>query len=294
MLQFQRSAAAQKASPEKAAQTNVQLAIEYMKLNKLSSSRDFIERALKEDPGNANVQFTAGLVYERLQETRKAERAYSSAARIGKNDPNIQNGYAGFLCRTGKTTAGEKLFDEVARDPLYQTPEVALVNAGVCVRSTGDMVDAKKYFNRALALRPNLPEAMLELGNLALDQGEAAEALDYVTRYLAVNQADSGRALAGIPGAAQARRQHRGGGLCPPDTSRISRIPNRHWLMRSGATDERDRAIARTSGSRRSAKARNEQAEGRRRNASRFVGHRRARGRRLSAHRSRPCMSRGI
>jgi len=36
-----------KASPEKAAQTNVQLAIEYMKLNKLSSSRDFIERALK-------------------------------------------------------------------------------------------------------------------------------------------------------------------------------------------------------------------------------------------------------
>ena len=177
-----------KASPEKAAQTNVQLAIEYMKLNKLSSSRDFIERALKEDPGNANVEFTAGLVYERLKETRKAERAYSSAARIGKNDPNIQNGYAGFLCRTGKTAAGEKLFDEVARDPLYQTPEVALVNAGVCVRSTGDMVDAKRYFNRALALRPNLPEALLELGNLALDQGEAAEALDYVTRYLAVNQ----------------------------------------------------------------------------------------------------------
>jgi type IV pilus assembly protein PilF len=178
-----------KASPEKAAATNVQLAIEYMKINKLASSRDFIERALKEDPGNADVQFTAGLVYERLNEMAKAERAYASAARIGKADPNIQNAYAGFLCRTGKTAAGEKLFDEVARDPLYQTPEVALVNAGVCMRSTGDMVDAQRYFTRALAIRPNMPEALLQLGNVAIDQGDGAGALDYVQRYLAVNPA---------------------------------------------------------------------------------------------------------
>lgn len=178
-----------KASPEKAAATNMQLAIEYMKINKLAASRDFIERALKEDPANASVQFTAGLVYERLQDIPRAERAFSSAARIGKNDPNIQNGYAGFLCRTGKTAAGEKLFAEVARDPVYQTPEVALVNAGVCVRSTGDMVDAQRYFKRALAIRPNMPEALLQLGNVAMEQGDGAEALEYVQRYLAVNPA---------------------------------------------------------------------------------------------------------
>jgi len=176
-----------KASPAKAAQTNVQLAIEYMKLNKLATSRDFIERALKEDPGNANVQFTAGLVYERLNDKAKAERAYAAAARIGKGDPNIQNAYAGFLCRAGKTAAGEKLFGEVARDPTYSTPEVALVNAGVCVRSTGDMLDAQRYFNRALAIRPNMPEALLQLGDIAIDQGDGATALDFVQRYLAVN-----------------------------------------------------------------------------------------------------------
>jgi type IV pilus assembly protein PilF len=176
-----------KAPPEKAAATNMQLAIEYMKINKLAAARDFAERALKEDPGNANVQFTAGLVYERLQDMPKAEKAFGAAARIGKNDPNIQNAYAGFLCRTGKPQAGEKLFAEVARDPLYQTPEVALVNAGVCVRGTGDMVDAQRYFKRALAIRPNMPEALLQLGNVAIDQGDGAEALDYVQRYLAVN-----------------------------------------------------------------------------------------------------------
>jgi type IV pilus assembly protein PilF len=176
-----------KASPQVTAATNMQLAIEYMKIGKLAASRDFMEQALKEDPANPDVQMTAGLVYERLTDMRRAERAYSTGYRLGKKDPNIQNNYAGFLCRTGKAAAGEKLFAEVALSPLYQTPEVALVNAGVCARGTGDIVDAERYFTRALAIRPNMPEAMLQLGNIAFDRGDAAQARIVVQRYLAVN-----------------------------------------------------------------------------------------------------------
>jgi type IV pilus assembly protein PilF len=176
-----------KASPAVSAATNMQLAIEYMRLGKLADSRDCVERALGQDPGNADVQMTAGLVYERLNEKSKAERAYSAGYRLGKGDPNIQNTYAGFLCRTGKAAAGEKLFAEVARNPLYQTPEVALVNAGVCVQGTGDLVDAERYFSRALAVRPNLPEALVQLGTIAFDRGDAAQARDMVQRYLAAN-----------------------------------------------------------------------------------------------------------
>ncbi|MHB8477535.1 MAG: type IV pilus biogenesis/stability protein PilW [Steroidobacteraceae bacterium] len=176
-----------KASPTVQATTNMQLAIEYMKLGKLANSRDLIERALSEDPGNPDVQMTAGLVYERLNEMPKADRAYSAAYRLGKGDPNIQNAYGAFLCRTGKAAAGEKLLAEVARNLAYQTPEVALVNAGVCVQGTGDLVDAERYFSRALAVRPNLPEAMVQLGAIALERGDAAQARDLVQRYLAAN-----------------------------------------------------------------------------------------------------------
>jgi type IV pilus assembly protein PilF len=170
-----------------AAAVNVQLAIEYMKIGKLAAARETIERGLKQDPESANVQSTAGLIYERLNENAKAEKAYSTAARLGRQDPNIQNNYAGFLCRSGKAEAGEKLFDEVARNPAYQTPEVALVNAGVCVEAVGDALDAERYFNKALALRPNLPDAILQLGNLAIKRGDAEQALGYAQRYLAVN-----------------------------------------------------------------------------------------------------------
>ena len=176
-----------KPEPAAAAVANMQMAIEYMRLNNLAQARDRIERALSEAPQNPNVQVTAGLVYERLNEMSKAQHAYSTAARLGKEDPAIQNSYAGFLCRTGKTAAGEKLFVEVARNPAYPTPEVALLNAGVCVGGAGDVVDAERYFNRALTIRPNMPEALLQLGNLALDRGDPAQALTLVQRYLAVN-----------------------------------------------------------------------------------------------------------
>ena len=180
-----------KASPAVTASTNMQLAIEYLRLGKLAAARDFIEQALKEDPSNPDVQMTAGLVYERLTDLKRAERAYATGYRLGKDDPNIQNTYAGFLCRTGNAVEGEKLFVQVARSPLYQTPEVALINAGVCVRSTGDLVDAERYFNQALAIRPNLPEALLQLGNIELDRGDAGQARDSVIRYLASNPATS-------------------------------------------------------------------------------------------------------
>jgi type IV pilus assembly protein PilF len=186
---YQRPVRTYKKVPKQAAITNMQLAIEYMKLGQMANSRDSIERALSEDKSNPDVQVTAGLVYERLNDSEKAERAYQAAVRLGKHDPRVENSYAGFLCRTGKTAAGEKIFNEVARSPLYQTPEVALVNAGVCVRSAGNLVDADRYFTRALAIHQNMPEALLQSGNVAFDRGDAAQALDIVQRFLAVNPA---------------------------------------------------------------------------------------------------------
>lgn len=176
---------------EQAAGVNVQLAIEYMKIGKLAAARETIERGLKQNPESADVQLTAGLIYERLNESAKAAHAYASAARLGRQDPNIQNNYAGFLCRTGKAPAGEKLFNEVARNPAYATPEVALVNAGVCVESVGDAVDAQRYFTKALAIRPNMPEALLQQASLAMDRGDAGEAHDFVQRYLGANPASA-------------------------------------------------------------------------------------------------------
>ena len=176
-------------SSSEAATINLQLAVEYMKLGNLPVAREKMERALRQDPDNPSVQATAGVLYERLGDEAKAEHYFASAARAGKDDPNIQNSYAGFLCRKGKTVAGEKLFLEVARNPLYQTPEIAYTNAGVCVRGTpAGATAAETYFRQALNIRPYAPEAMLQLGDLMMERNEPQQSRELVEHFLAINK----------------------------------------------------------------------------------------------------------
>ena len=176
-------------STAQAALVNTQLAVEYMKIGKLEVAREKIDRALRQDPDDPNVQATAGVLYEKLGDEAKAEHFYASASRSGRGDPNIQNSYAGFLCRKGRTAAGEKLFLEVARNPLYQTPEIAYTNAGVCVRGTpAGAITAEGYFRQALNIRPNAPEAMLQLGDLMLERNDPQQSRDLVEHYLSVNR----------------------------------------------------------------------------------------------------------
>ncbi len=210
--------------PQEAAVANMKMALEYMRINNLAQARERIERALGEAPDNPNVQETAGLVYERLNELPKAKHAFAAAARLGKNDPDILNSYAGFLCRTGKAAEGEKIFIEVAQNPVYRTPEVALLNAGVCLGSSGDVVDAERYFNRALTIKPNMPEALLQLGNLAYSRGDYKQALDDVQRYLAVNPPSAEILMARLSHAAQVGRQRRRDRLWPAHSNRVSRF----------------------------------------------------------------------
>ena len=175
------------ANPKQAAIDNVQLSVAYLKLGKLADARLFIERALQEDPRNATVQATAGVVYERLGEASKARRAYREAASLGRQDPDVMNTYGGYLCRTHHYAEGEKVFREVIANPLYQTPEVAMVNAGVCLEGAGNDAAAQNYFERALVVRPNMPEALLESADLAMRRGDPAQAAKIIRQDLAVN-----------------------------------------------------------------------------------------------------------
>jgi type IV pilus assembly protein PilF len=176
--------AVREANRHEAASVNLQLVIEYMKTGQLTVAQDKMEKALHQDPGNPTVQATAGILYERLKDLPKARRHFEAAARAGREDPNIQNTYAGFLCRTGKAVEGERLFVETSRNGLYQTPEVALTNAGVCARSAGRLDAAEKYFRDALGLRPNFSEALLQLANLSFEQGKDMAAKGFIQRYL--------------------------------------------------------------------------------------------------------------
>jgi type IV pilus assembly protein PilF len=168
-----------------AANLNMQLGIDYFRQGNLEQAKEKLDRALEQDPRNAMAHAAAGLLYDRLGEADKAEGHFSRAVSIDPKNPDINNNFAVFLCRHKKYERGEKMALEAIRDPLYKTPEVALLNAGFCARSAGDLKRAEQYFRRALAVQPRFPQALQEMIDIEFRAQNYLLARGFLERYMA-------------------------------------------------------------------------------------------------------------
>jgi type IV pilus assembly protein PilF len=169
-----------------AARINARLAMEYMKRDQLSVARDKVERALALNPKDQTVQLAAGLVYERLLDTKRAEKHFRLALRADAESPEAQNALGAFLCRHREFAKGEALFLKAAGNPLYRTPEVAYTNAGVCARSAAAPERAEKYLRQALTVNALYPETFVQLAGVLHDRGNHLQARAFLERFLAV------------------------------------------------------------------------------------------------------------
>jgi type IV pilus assembly protein PilF len=182
----------------RAANYNTSLAVAYLKQNDVVAAREKIEKALQENPRDPVVQSSAGLVYERLNETDKADRFFSKAVSLAPDDPDMQNNYAVFLCRHGKYDKGLKLFEKAAKNPSYTTPESAYSNAGVCARQAGQVQRAEDLFRKALGIRADYPDALLQMADLSLARDAAMAARAFLERYLGSTPATPDVLLLGV------------------------------------------------------------------------------------------------
>jgi type IV pilus assembly protein PilF len=187
-LVLQSTAGAQQRVPQEnsnitAARFNAQLAVAYLEQNDVVAAREKIDKALAQNPKDASVQTTAGVVYERLQEIDEADKHYATAVRLEPRNPGLKNNYAVFQCRRGRFEQGQKLFEQAAHNPAYATPEVAFSNAGVCARSAGKLAAAEQLFRKALEVRPEYPDALLQMADLTFTRGAGVAARAFLQRY---------------------------------------------------------------------------------------------------------------
>jgi type IV pilus assembly protein PilF len=173
-----------KENPKDAAAYNVQLGIAYLKQGDVSAAREKIERALKQDPSSPDVQTAGALLYDRMGEPSRADDHYAAVVRLKPKDPEALNNYGVFLCRNKKTREGEERFMQAAVSPLNRTPEVAYTNAGLCMRGAGKPDEAQRYFEKALGVRRDHRDALVQLAELHLERGHAAQSRTYLHRLL--------------------------------------------------------------------------------------------------------------
>lgn len=170
----------------KVAALNTQLGVEYMRDGDNALALKKFEKALKIDPKYVDAHNALGLLYSRLQEFDKAEDHFKAALRQDPNNSLALNNYGQFLCHQKRYAEGQARFLEALKNPLYVTPEIAYLNAGLCALQSGDTANAEEHFRAALEKNPSLAPALLNMAQLSYDRTDYTGAQRYLSRYLEV------------------------------------------------------------------------------------------------------------
>jgi type IV pilus assembly protein PilF len=167
-----------------AAKYNVQLGTAYLQQGNYALAREKLERSLKQNPKDPDVHTSLGLLYDRTGDSKLADRHFREALRLAPDKPDVSNNYAIYLCKNGRVDEGVERFAAVANNKFYRTPEVALTNAGVCLRQAKRLDEAGQMFAGAIKARPNYSEATVQLAGLLLERDQVADARKVVDTFL--------------------------------------------------------------------------------------------------------------
>jgi type IV pilus assembly protein PilF len=185
---------------EKAAEINLKLGIEYMRLgqeNRLKGDykreRDYLAlahnrliKAVKMDEKYADAQGTLAVLYERLNLDDKAQSHYQAALKLKPKNSVILNNYGQFLCEQGEWDKAREHFLRALENPVYPTPEIPYTNIGLCALHHNFPEQAEHYFQQALEKNPNFARALYQMALLNYDRGLYLSAHNYLQRYSTV------------------------------------------------------------------------------------------------------------
>ena len=167
-----------------ASKANIQLGTAYLQQGKFALAKEKLDKALGQNPKDPDVHTSLGLLYDRTGDPKGADRHFREALRLAPDKPDVSNNYAIYLCKNGRIDEGVERFTSVANNKFYRTPEVALTNAGVCLRSAKRLDEAERKFAGAIKARPNYTEPTVQLASLYLERNEVTSARKIVDIYL--------------------------------------------------------------------------------------------------------------
>lgn len=170
---------------QRRADAHLQLALAYYQQSQWQVALDEATLALRIGPEQGDALSMRGLILMASGRPALAGADFLQALRIAPEQPDYLNNYAWYLCQTGHAQASLDWFERAAAQADYRSPEKALNNAGACSRTAGDAAAAKRYFQRALALRPDNARGNVALAELYFNDGDYPHARLHAERAVA-------------------------------------------------------------------------------------------------------------
>ena len=164
------------------AEIHAQLGAAYYDIGNYAVALDEANESLRADPEYGPAHNVLGLVYMGLGEEARAEQSFRRAISLNAQDSDAHNNYGWYLCQRKRHEEGIKHFMAALKNPLYGFPEKSYINAGLCSRGRGDDKSATEYFERALQVQPQQPQALLQLADIAFRRNSLPDAKTYLTR----------------------------------------------------------------------------------------------------------------
>lgn len=160
-----------------------ELGFAYFNRAQMKVALDEARKAISIDNRYSPAYHLMGLIYMELDEDRLAEENFRRALDIDRRDSDAHNSYGWFLCTRARYDEGLNEFTEAMRNPLYDKPEQAMTNSGLCSERKGDLRQAESYYGKALKLAPNSPLPTIKLANLHFRNGNLKEAQRLLARH---------------------------------------------------------------------------------------------------------------
>jgi type IV pilus assembly protein PilF len=171
---------------DRLAELQYKLGVGYLREGRYEIAWKRLHRALEIEPKYPAAHSAMALLYEQLDKPEEAEAHYLRALTIDPSDSASRNNFGRFLCAQGQVADAEAQFLKAVANPLYDSPEIAYTNAGLCLYASDDPGKGEDYLRRALQINPNIPAALLKMASLSLQKGHPLSARAYVQRYRAL------------------------------------------------------------------------------------------------------------
>lgn len=166
------------------ARIHTELAASYFQRGQYTIALQEIGVALQANEGYAPAYDVRGLIRMALRENARAEVDFLHSLKLDAHNSETHNNYGWFICQQGREREAIAHFNEALKNSLYETPEKPAVNAGICAKRLGEIREADEYFQRALMLKPDQPDALIALADLNFGMNNYVNAHRYLFRYL--------------------------------------------------------------------------------------------------------------